>query len=113
MSFRSSIVYTVIRFVLTSANFGTFTVVSVSETLVEDKMRIRSRVILPFLVPIVPFTLTTVQVPNLALTDTKRITVWSGLSQSLGTAKGLRVCKLRNLTNRPSRGQVFQTGQGA
>jgi hypothetical protein len=26
----------------------------------------------------VPFTLTTLQVPNLALTHTKRITVWSG-----------------------------------
>ncbi len=67
--------YTVIRLVWVSAKLGTCTVVSVTGTLVEAKM---------FTLPLnlrilsstsVPFTLTKVQEPNLALTYTKRITV--------------------------------------
>ncbi len=66
----------VIRFVWFSAKFGTGIVVSINGTLFEDKMR-------RFMGECAHFsfnkclTLTTVQVPNLALTHTKRITVWS------------------------------------
>ncbi len=64
----------VIRFVSTSAKFGSCTVVSVNGTLVEDKC-VYSRVNVHILASTsVPFTLTTVHVPNfsnLALTDTK------------------------------------------
>jgi hypothetical protein len=59
-------------FRLNSAKFGICNVVSVNGTLVED-----SRVNVHILASTsVPFTLTTVQVPNLALSHTKRITVW-------------------------------------
>ncbi len=67
--------HTVIRFVCVSAKFGTCTVESVNGTLVSLKcahspwnQRILSSTS-------VPFTVTTVQVPNLALTHTKRLTV--------------------------------------
>jgi hypothetical protein len=61
--------YTVIRFVSTRTKFGSCTVVNVNWTLVIDKMR-------TFKGEGVPFPLTTVQVPNLALIETKRITVY-------------------------------------
>jgi hypothetical protein len=76
---------TVIRFmcVSVSAKFGTCTVMSVNGALVEDKC-IDSRVNVHILASKNdPFTLTTVQVPNLALTHTKRITVWSVLGNLL------------------------------
>jgi hypothetical protein len=52
--------------------------VSVNETLIEDKC-VDSRLNVHILSSTRdPFTLTTVQVPNLALTHTKRITVYEG-----------------------------------
>ncbi len=67
---------TVIRFVWFSAKFGTGIIVSINGTLFEDKMR-------RFMGECAHFsfnkclTLTMVQVPNLALTHTKRLTMWS------------------------------------
>jgi hypothetical protein len=58
-----------------SAKFGTCTVVSVNGTLVEGKMCTFTLEPAHFIFTSVPFTLTTVQVPNLALVETKRITV--------------------------------------
>jgi hypothetical protein len=56
--------------------FGTCTVVSVNGTLVEDKMRIFRMNMHILASTSVPFTLTTVQVTNLALTHAKQITVY-------------------------------------
>jgi hypothetical protein len=50
--------------------------VSVNGTLVEDKMRRFKGECAHFVSTTVSFTLTTVQVPNLALTHPKRLTVW-------------------------------------
>ncbi len=69
---------TVIRFVWVSSKCGTCTVVSVNGTLVEDKMRRFKGEWPHFIASIsVSFTLITVHVPNVALVETKRITVWS------------------------------------
>ncbi len=65
----------VIRFMWVSAKFGTCTVMSVNGALVEDKIRRFKGECAHFSFKNFPFTLTTVQVPNLALTHTKRITV--------------------------------------
>jgi hypothetical protein len=68
---------TVNSFVRVSANFCTYMVVSVKGTLVEDKMhRFKGECTIVHILAAttVPFTLSTVQVPNLALTNTKRIT---------------------------------------
>jgi hypothetical protein len=62
---------TVIRFISISAKFAICTVVDLNGTLVEAKIR----------VPVRP---TTLQMPNLALTETKRITVhgdWGGAGE--------------------------------
>jgi hypothetical protein len=71
--------HTVIRFVRVSAKFETGIVVSVNGTLVEDKMRRCKGECTLYTLYVaatrVPFTLTTVQVPNLALTHMKRVTV--------------------------------------
>ncbi len=64
---------TVIRFVWVSAKFGTCTVKSVNGSLVAAKMCTFTTESTHSTT--VPFTLTTVQVPNLALTHTKRFTV--------------------------------------
>ncbi len=66
------LIYTVIRFVWVSAKFGTCTVMSVNGALVEDKMR-------RFKGECAHFSFQKwckMQVPNLALTHTKRITVY-------------------------------------
>ncbi len=49
---------------------------SVNGTLVEDKMRRFKGELLSLASTSVPFTFTTMQVPNLALTHAKRITVY-------------------------------------
>ncbi len=49
---------------------------SVNGTLVDDKARRFKGECAHFSFNKYPFTLTTVQVPNIALTHTKRITVW-------------------------------------
>jgi hypothetical protein len=60
---------------LANAKFGTCTVgVSVNGILIEDKMRRFKGECAQFSFNKSPFILTTVQVPNLALTHTKRIT---------------------------------------
>ncbi len=66
---------TVIRFVWDSAKFGTFTVVSVNGTLVEAKMCTFTIDLHTLSSTSVSFTLTSVQVPNLALTHMKRMSV--------------------------------------
>jgi hypothetical protein len=71
------VTYTVIRFLQVSAKFGTCTVVSINGTLVGDKMHRFDGECAHFSFNSVSFTLTTVQVTNLALTRTKRITVYS------------------------------------
>ncbi len=68
-------VYTVIRYVSTNAKVGTCTVVIVNGTLAEDKMRRFEGERANLASRSVPFTLTTVQVPNLTLTHKIRITV--------------------------------------
>jgi hypothetical protein len=69
--------YTVIRFMRVSAKFGTCTAVRVHGTIVDAKCA-HSPLNLGILSSTsVPCTLTTVQLPNLALVETKRITVYS------------------------------------
>ncbi len=70
----------VIRFVSTSDKFGICTVAGLNGTLVQDKTRtVHSRVNVNILASSsVPFRPTTLQVPNLALNDTKRIRVYVG-----------------------------------
>ncbi len=68
--------YTVIRFLWVSARFGTCTVVSVNGAPVEAKVCTFTLESTHLSSTCVPFTLTTVQVPNLALTHKKRITVY-------------------------------------
>ncbi len=62
-------------YALIFSKFVTCTVVSVNGTLVEDKMRRIKGECAHFSFNKFPFTLTAVQVPNLALTHTPRITV--------------------------------------
>ncbi len=67
--------YTIIRFVSTSAKFSICTVMGLNGTLLEDKMR-NSRVEVNILASTsVPFRPTTVQVPIFALTNMKGIRV--------------------------------------
>ncbi len=67
---------TVIRFVSTRAKFSICAVVLLNGTLVEDRKSIHSRLNVSILASTsVPFLLMTLQVSNLALTDTKRITL--------------------------------------
>jgi hypothetical protein len=63
--------------------FGTCTVVSVNGTLVEAKMSTFTLEFTHLSSTSVPFTLTTLQVLNFALTHSKRITVQSLSSSSL------------------------------
>ncbi len=93
---------TVIRFLWVSAKFGTCTVVSVNGTHVEDKMRRFKGECEHFSIlssTCVPCKLTTVQVPNLALTHTRRITVciasmeFSLLTNSQCTTCIYKICK--------------------
>jgi hypothetical protein len=69
--------HTVILFLWVSAKFGTCTVASVTGTLVEVEKKCAHSLLNPRILSStnVSFTLTTVQMPNLALTHTKRITV--------------------------------------
>ncbi len=86
--------YTVIRFVRVSAKFGTCTVVSVMGHLLKIKC-VDSRVnVHIFASTTVSFKITTVQVPNLALTHTKRPdnSVYSSTIQSWGCLKLLNPC---------------------
>ncbi len=101
--------YTVIRFVWVSAKFGTCTVVSVNGILVEAKICTLPLDSSHFIFISVPFTLTTVQVPNLALTHTKRTTVY--LFDSLRTLPSVTgTCKpgstLSSSCRRPQSGRV-------
>jgi hypothetical protein len=69
---QSAVLYTVIRFVATSAKFGTCAVMSVNGTLFEDTMRRFNGKCTHFSFNKCPFTLTMVQMSNLALTHTTR-----------------------------------------
>jgi hypothetical protein len=77
-------IYTVICFVLVSAKFGSYTVVSVNRTLFEAKMCTYTLESMHFTSTSVPFTLMTVQVSNLVLAHTKRITVCTQKSPKAG-----------------------------
>jgi hypothetical protein len=69
--------FTVIRFVRVSTKFGTCTVVSVNGTLVKPKYAHSPLNVRILSSTRVPLTLTSVQVPNLALVGTKWITVFT------------------------------------
>ncbi len=69
------ILCTVIRFVWVSAKFGTCTVMSVKGHLLKLKCAHSPSNLRIFSSTRVPFTFTTVQVPNLVLTHKKRLTV--------------------------------------
>jgi hypothetical protein len=80
---------TVIRFVSVGAKFGICIVVSVNGTLVEAQTRtivaqspLNVRVLSS---TSVPFTLTTEQVPKIALGETKRIALWYGSGSTMLT----------------------------
>ncbi len=77
--------YTVIRFVWVSAKFGTCTVVRVNGALVEDIIGRFKGECAHLASTSVPFILTTVQVPNLALSHTKQITVYLSVSEVYNT----------------------------
>ncbi len=77
--------HTVIRFLWVRAKFNTCTVVRVNGTLVEDKMRRFKGECEHFASSSVPFILTTVQVPNLALTHKKWITVQDRCNWCIGS----------------------------
>ncbi len=81
--------YTVIRFVSISAKFAICTVVGLNETIVEAKLHTWRHLNVRILASrSVPFRPTTNQMPNIALVETKEITVKVTLN------KDLKICRI-------------------